>query len=186
MIKRLCPKHSDADLAKIYARPHGHLGFGHGHYLRVQFAIELGKWAKDFYQVSSVGDLSCGDAAIAHGINAKQTYLGDFAPGYQFRGPLNKTLPQIPAVDLFINSETIEHLDDPQEALSQIREKSRVLLLSTPVENWEDSNEEHYWSWDVEGVEEMMTNSGWSPVMHATLDSRYIGEPYKYGFWVAL
>lgn len=185
MIKQLRPFWNEEQLAEIYAQPHNHLLWGHGHYLRIQFSIELGKWAAKNFGLNKLADLSCGNAAAAKGIGCKTTILGDFAPGYDYTGPIEQTIEQIPNVDIFVNLETLEHLEQPGEVLKQIRQKSRYLLLSTPIEAWEDGTPEHYWAWDTEGVESLMRDAGWSANMYATLDSGYIGEPYKYGFWIA-
>jgi len=185
VIKQLRKFWNEQELAEIYAKPHDHTKWGHGHHLRIEFSINLGRWAKQNYRCNSLGDLSCGNAAAAHGIACNNLFLGDFAPGYQFTGPIEQTIYQMPNVDLFVNLETLEHLEEPGEVLKLIRAKSRTLLLSTPIEAWEDGTPEHYWAWDTEGVESLMTEAGWKPTMYATLDSGYIGEAYKYGFWVA-
>jgi len=111
--------------------------------------------------------------------------LGDYAPGYEYTGKLETNLQVIPDVDAYILSETLEHVDDPAYVLSLIREKSDYLVLSTPLECWGDTNSEHYWAWDRQGVEGLMVEAGWTVKAFDSVDSRTYGEPYLYGIWVA-
>jgi hypothetical protein len=183
MIKRLRPKWSDEELKKIYSQPHDHYRFGRGHDVRVKVTIEI---LKDMaYQISakSGADLSCGNAAILNSLDLKNKYLGDFASGYEYQGPLEKTILEVPKVDIYVCSETLEHLDEPEYALHLIRQKSKSLVLSTPIEQWNDTNQEHYWAYDRQGVEELLLGSGWKPDVFLFLDTQVFGEPYKYGIW---
>lgn len=184
---RLRPRHSDEELAAIYETPHDHRLWGHGHHLRVEQAKVFARWIAEWKQLDSVADLSCGNGAIAKatGIPYESIHLGDFAPGYRYAGPLEETVEQIPQVGLFVCSETIEHLDDPALALTKIRDKASYLVLTTPIGAWSDTNTEHYWAWDTKGVEELLSVTGWNPIMFASLNSTYIGEVYNYGLWVA-
>lgn len=182
MIKRLRPKWSDEELAKIYSTPHDHKRFGRGHGIRVEVTQNILRDMAREVGVMSAADLSCGNGAILETLNVKK-YFGDYAPQYQFTGPLEKTIHEIPNVDIYVCSETLEHLDDPGYALKLIREKSRSLVLSTPIEKWDDNNDEHYWAYDREGVEELMKQAGWTPNIFLFLDTTVFGEPYKYGIW---
>lgn len=182
MIKRLRPKWSDEDLKKIYETPHDHFRFGRGHSLRVEVTQNILKDMASLTNASSGADLSCGNGAILDILNITK-YFGDYAPKYQYHGPLEETIHKIPNVDIYVCSETLEHLDDPGYALKLIREKSKSLVLSTPIENWGDTNGEHYWSYDREGVEELLKESGWTPNVFLFLDTTVFGESYKYGIW---
>jgi phosphoserine aminotransferase len=86
-------------------------------------------------------------------------------------------------VSLFICSETLEHLDDPVTALQHMREKAEGLILTTPINAWEDTNKEHYWAWDRGGVEELLTKAGWESNVFVMLDSTVFNETYTYGIW---
>lgn len=182
MIKRLRPKWSDEELQKIYSKPHDHRMYGRGHTLRVEVTQNILKDMARLVGVTSAADLSCGNGAILEVLNVKK-YLGDYAPKYQYQGPLEKTIHEIPNVDIYVCSETLEHLDDPEYALKLIREKSKSLILSTPIEQWDDTNAEHYWAYDREGVEELLTKAGWTPNVFLFLDTQVFREPYKYGIW---
>lgn len=178
---RLRPAHSPGRLAEMYAAPHDHRRW-HDHHLRVDATIALAKWLIGD-ATHAVADLSCGNGAILRAIPATVRVFGDFAPGYEHTGPIEDTIRQIPGVDLFVCSETIEHLDDPDKVLKLIRQKTNALVLSTPVDAWDDGNEQHYWAWSREGVEEMLTAAGFKAATFMALDFRPMGLPYCFGIW---
>lgn len=171
---RLRPKHSDEDLEQIYAKPHDHTQW-EDHRLRVDMTIDLARWMMVRYNCTSIADLSAGNATIVNCLvptlpNVTK-YLGDFAPGYEYTGPIEKTIHQIPNVDMFICSETIEHLDDPDEVLYQIGQKADTLIVSTPInETIDEGNIEHYWSWSTVNVVDMLENTGWDVVVTNVLE----------------
>jgi hypothetical protein len=133
--------------------------------------------------VAAAADLSCGNGAILDGIGAARSYKGDYAPGHAITGPLEQTLDELPNVDLYVCSETLEHLDEPDAVLVRIRSKASLLLLSTPVGAWGDSNPEHYWAWSRADVEEMLTAAGFKTVVYNELDFRPAGMAYAFGIW---
>lgn len=157
---------TDEELARLYAVPHDHRRYPADHDIRVRQTIEVGRWlAKHHRPVKSIADLSCGNAAIANGIAQADTtlYLGDYAPGYEFTGPIEQTLDQLPQVDMLICSETIEHLRAPQDVLEQIWGKARSLVLSTPIGETDGTgNPEHVWGWEVGDIREMLGHVGWT------------------------
>lgn len=179
---------TDAELARLYARPHDHTRYPPDHELRVAVTIQIGRWIGPH---ASIADLSCGNGAIPNGIAAGQIgrslaqpdmYLGDFASGYPYHGPLEQTLEEIPDVDLYVCSETIEHVRDPTEVLNAIHRKSRKLLLSTPIgETVPTDNPEHVWGWDVDDVGEMLHHTGWTVDVCNRLElRRYV---YDFQIW---
>ena len=174
---RLRPKHSDEALAEIYSKPHEHNRW-EDHILRVKMTIALAGYFRD---VKTVADLSAGDATIINAIQAEKKYIGDFAPAYEFVGPIEKTIHEIPNVDLFICSETIEHLDNPDEVLALISKKTKHLILSTPDGEIDDGNPEHYWGWDNEAVRQMLLASGFTPRAFANFRVENLG--YMYQAW---
>lgn len=176
---RLRPAHSDTSLANIYATPHNHTKWA-DHRARVRSTIALAGWFED---VSSVADLSAGDAAIITALDVPTKYIGDFAPRYEFTGALEKTIDQIPTVDLFILSETIEHLDDPDFALRKIRAKTKHLILTTPNSESEKDNPEHYWGWDDTDMRQMLIAAGFNPVIYSSLHFENPGLTYNYQMW---
>lgn len=183
MRQRLRPMPTDDELRRIYARPHQHRQWT-DHRIRVDVTGALVHHM--LRDGGTVADLSCGDAAIAKRLQSShgaQLVLGDFAPGYEYMGPIEETIHQIPKVDLFICSETIEHLDDPDTVLAAIREKTDRLLLSTPDGEVDDANPEHVWGWDSEAVEKMLRSAGFTPEMHTMLDLRPAGGTYCFQIW---
>lgn len=183
MIKKLREFHADEELAKIYAKPHDHKIFGRGHAIRVNTTIQLANDMAHQADAKSVADLSCGNAVIAKALNIEKMILGDYAHGYEYSGPLEVNLEKIDNVDLYICSESIEHVEDPGFVLDSIRSKSKTLVLSTPIDSWYDDNPEHYWAWGRQDVETLLKNAGWSPDVFIMLDTTVFGEPYIYGMW---
>jgi hypothetical protein len=180
-------KHSPEMLREIYAEPHDHSKF-EDHLLRVDATISVAHWMMRDKSKYSVADLSCGNAHIVADLvingNASQQFLGDFAEGYSFVGPIEETINSIPHVDLFVFSETVEHVDDPTFVLNAIREKSDRLVLSTPIdEKFEDNNREHYWAWDIEGMEYLLKRSKWEPVTKIELTYTDWFFPYNFQIW---
>lgn len=185
VIKRLRPSHSQEFLDKLYAEPHNHWLYGRGHGLRVKITQVIAADVAREVQAQTVADLSCGNGDIARSLDLTM-FLGDYASGYEYSGPLEDTLEQIPEVSLYICSETLEHLNNPEKVLSTIRGKAKALVLTTPINAWEDDNKEHYWAWDREGVESLLLKTGWSPNVFASLDSTVFKETYTYGIWGCL
>ena len=181
MRKRLRPAHTPAQLAEIYATPHDHTQWA-DHVARVDATIAIARALADG-PLERGADLSCGSAAVLNALAIAERHLGDFAPGYQYTGPIEETIEQIPDVDLFVCTETLEHLDDPDVVLKQVRAKTRLLVLSTPVDAWDDDNLEHYFAWSQSDVEEMLTAAGFTVAGYAELDFRPYGLVYSFGIW---
>lgn len=160
----------------MYAVPHDHRRYGRGHGERVAATILLASSVP----AQTVADLSCGNAAIATAL-CPSPVLGDAAPGYPIHGPIEETLLQIEPVDMLILSETLEHVDNPQLVLARIADKTRILILSTPLECWGDTNAEHLWAWDRDAVEALAGEFTVKAFTH--VDSTAYGEPYDYGIW---
>lgn len=178
---RLRPAYEPGDLAKIYERPHQHSGW-FDHKVRVETTIAI---AKHFTPVDSIADLSAGDAAIINALDSKNKYIGDYAPGYQYTGPIEATIKQIPKVDMFICSETLEHIDDPDAVLRDIRKKTKLLILTTPDNETSPNNPEHYWGWDTAAVGDMLRGAGFQPQVLNSLNFLTDDYVYNYQMWVA-
>lgn len=158
---RLRPAYAPGDLAALYPVPHDHTRWP-DHLARVDTTIEL---ARELGVPDMVADLSCGDAAIGRALAPGTLILGDFAPGYAITGMIEDTIVHLRHVGMFICSETVEHLDDPDAVLAQIRDRADSLVLSTPLKEYSPVNPEHYWGWDHDGVREMLEFAGWEPVL---------------------
>jgi hypothetical protein len=183
MRRRLRPMPTADELRQLYAVPHDHLGW-EDHVFRVDVTSALAHHLLP--QGGRVADLSCGNALIARRLrdsHGATLVLGDFAPGYQHCGPIEETVELIDPVDLFVCSETVEHLDNPDAVLRQIRAKTDRLLLSTPDGEDDDANPEHIWGWDAEATEKMLRDAGFQPDVHTTVDVRPAGCVYAYQIW---
>jgi hypothetical protein len=185
MRKRLRPMPDKATLDQLYSKPHDHTLWD-DHRIRVDVTGALAHHLTPDKGV--VADLSCGDAMIARRLSQShgaRLILGDYAPGYEYTGPIEETIGKLAdrEADLFICSETIEHLDDPDAVLAAIRRKTGRLLLSTPDGEDDDHNPEHVWGWDAEAVEAMLGVAGFEPIVHTTVDLRHGGGEYAFQIW---
>jgi hypothetical protein len=173
MIERVRPAWTDEELKNIYDHQYDHTTWW-DHIERIEHTIRIGNLVKNYdNKLKTVADLSAGDGAIANGIDIPNKILGDFFPAFEYVGKIEDTIKQIPKVDLFISSETLEHVDNPLEMLKSVRKKTRWLLLSTPENNWGDQNLEHYWAWDKEGVQELLEKAGFEPVYFESIPISY-------------
>ena len=183
---RLRPAPNEMEMALLYPMPHQHTRWP-DHIIRVRETIRM---AEELLPPGAVvADLSCGDAAIARNLAATHgaiLILGDYAHGYPIQGPIEETVLRVApdSVDLWVLSETLEHLDDPELVLRLIRERSKRLVLSTPVGAAGDSNLEHLWSWSADDVAEMLEATGWTVQLHKVLEHP-AGGIYSFGLWLA-
>jgi SAM-dependent methyltransferase len=173
------------ELHSLYQVPHDHRRWV-DHLIRVSVTIAVGAMLP-LKENPRIVDLSCGNGAIAKELgnihNTGDVIVGDFAPGYKIQGPIEETVELVNNVDLFILSETLEHLDDPASVLKKIREKTNFLLMSTPDGEVGNANKEHVWAWDSEYIGELLRECGFNPLIHNTLDLRPAGFVYSYQIW---
>jgi len=149
--------------------------------------------------VRTIADLSAGDGAIPLGIARtldvppENVILGDINPhpgrGFSVTGALPGTLGELSTtdpVDLYVCSETLEHLDDPDFLLEQLRARSRYLFVSTPAdEPLGHGNHEHYWSWGTADLMDMLHAAGWSPIDYMVFTPIFRPESgYDFQMWV--
>lgn len=157
-------------------------------------------------QIRTAADLSCGDGALLNMISRHLTraVLGDLngvpvSASVSCRAQVLETvgdvllpdsLTHLDPVDLFILSETLEHMDDPDDLLLRIGDVARYLFLSTPLEESADSgNLEHYWSWGQADVHWMLEAAGWSPLeleLLRPVSTRDLPGAYTYQLWMAV
>ena len=179
MIKRLRPKWTDEELVGVYDHQYNHTQW-QDHKDRIESTIGfINKFVKG-KKFKTIADLSAGDAAIINAVNIPNKIIGDFYPAFEYQGKIEDTIEQIDPVDVFILSETLEHVDNPLEVLKQIRNKTNYLIVSTPQDNWEDDNQEHYWAWDKDGVEQLLKDANFTPI-------EYTSETlwYTHQYWIA-
>lgn len=172
----------------MYATPHRHDTFP-DHLPRIVCTVEVGQQLRTLADMDDrpilMADLSCGDAAIltALTVPGDDVIRGDLAPGYSLTGHITVNLTRIGIVDLYVCCETLEHLNMPADTLADIRDHTDLLLLSTPVDAWQDDNPEHIWAWSKTDVEDMLTEASFSVAVYQELDMRPQGYPYCWGIW---
>ncbi len=180
-MKRLRPKYSDEELSQIYATPHDHTKWP-DHIHRVEETIRLSNQWLDIPEAFGA-DLSCGDGEILRRLNVMYRIYGDYAPGYAYQGPIEKSLEDLSYVDVFVLCETLEHLNDPVGVLKKIRKKTDRLILSTPDTNGDD-NPEHYWSWNRDDIGEMLEVVGFRPSRFHAIHYEELPDSYTYQLWL--
>ena len=185
MIKQLRPFYAPEELAAIYTRPYDHTRW-EDHIIRVSVTTHIGRWMRDHVHASSAADLSCGDGAILRGLDLEDSLYGDLvaAPHVTWVGNLTDTVINGEGllVDLYILSETLEHVEDPRALLGALRLKAAALVLSTPEGEEGDENLEHYWGWDREDIRLLLEETGWTPVISTLLNPQVPGG-YTYQIW---
>ena len=136
MIERLRRTYTEEELAEVYDHKYDHTQWL-DHIVRVQETIRIANLVPSFIPgLKTVADLSAGDAAIINGVKIDTKIIGDYVEGYDYCGKIEDTIEQIPKVDMFILSETLEHVNHPLNVLKAIRKKTSWLVLSTPEDNW--------------------------------------------------
>lgn len=186
---RLKPAWNSAQLADLYSATHDYRGWL-DHRLRVPVTSRLAQWLADEYSFTSAADLSCGEGAALNALTTPVVtkHYGDIVSGWPFCGPIEKTITEIPPVDLLICGETIEHLDDPDSFLVVTRKQVKSLVVSTPVGSWGDGTPGHYWAWDRESVEAMLRTAGFTVVTYLFIDFSGLRNtlPHDFGIWACL
>lgn len=178
---RLRPTPTGDELAAMYPAPHDHRAYGAGHDLRVRASIAVGQWLADDCDAALVADLTAGVGTIASGIahpRGADVILGDLATTGQ---RIEDSAQALEPVDVYICTETLEHLDDPAAALDLIRAKARRLLVSFPHRDDVDDNPEHLWQWTVTEAEALLHETGWRPLTSLVL--QVPDGPYRYSIW---
>ena len=181
MRTRLREAYTPEHVAALYEPGYDHT-IWRDHRDRVQRTIEF--TLTNALDIRSIADLSAGDGAIpltvAKEANVTDISLGDMSPAwvdYAHHGAIEDTITDLSPVDLFICSETLEHLDDPDAVLVAIRGKAKRLILSTPCDETL-KNPEHYWAWGAADIAAMLEDVGWQPtayqfIEYQSLDVRY-------------
>jgi hypothetical protein len=188
MIKRLRPAYTDEELTQVYATQYDHTRW-EDHRQRVTFTQQFIREVMEERDCCTVADLSCGDGAIALGLGIARDdiILGDYIANetYQRHGRIEDTVLTLPQVDLFILSETIEHIDKPHYLLKDIREKADTLVLTTPLGEEDTGNPEHYWGWDRDGIDTVLEQAGWWPDRCVLFTPDVPQVYYTYQVWMA-
>lgn len=177
---------------------------------RLAQTIALTKWVIKTYHPQSIADLSIGNGEVTNELIKEfpsLTYrLGDISQlninkaidkhgytgeniTYSYNDIIKELSTNFPSnVDLFISSETLEHLDNPDLALQLINTKSKYLVLTTP----EDENPVdrlHYWVWGANDIEKMLKDAGFIPLVYQKIDNsrnKHFSNLCSYQMWFCL
>jgi hypothetical protein len=187
--RQLRPFYTDEELAGVYPAMYDHTRWD-DHVERVARTVEIVTWWGETKGWYDGVDLTCGDGAILRALLTNGTvqtaYYGDlvFADHLDVVGRVEDTLPAhtVPnrPTDLYICSETLEHVQDPDTLLRQVRAMAANAVFTTPVDETEvHGNPEHYWGWGVDDVRAMLVEAGWDPKRLTVLDLPF----YKFQVW---
>lgn len=147
------------------------------HSLRIQRTTEIAQRLIDEHGLKTCADLSAGDRSIPSGLrNLTSLNTAD--------GNIEEDVVSLADVDLFICTETIEHLEAPWTVLEEIASRAKWLVLSTPIdEHPAVGNYEHYWSFTVQDIHDMLTQSLFRD-LHCEILTR-AEWTYTYQIWTA-
>jgi hypothetical protein len=162
---------------------HTNLANCHNRFIHQNVIVAFGE---GFGKVSSIADLSAGDARVPRALADYSDIipiLGDYADyGYQYTGPIEVTMIMMPPVELYVSTNTLEHLNNPDAHLALVRQKCEKLLLSVPIDE-HDAGGQHLWFWTREGVEDMTKAAGFAVQAYCELDEGPVWEHFKFGIW---
>ncbi len=179
MRKQLRPFYTPEEYANVYSTQFNHANWS-AHIERVNKTIRvLDKFAYNTHS-QSVADLSCGDGAILEG--SRHPWQKKWTGDYTTTGPIETTIQLLPHVDMFVLSETLEHIEDPDDLLVKIRDRTDHLLLTTPHGEDTDENPQHYWGWDREALALMLDAAGFN-VGECELFTPKSNEYYTFQIW---
>jgi hypothetical protein len=188
MRRQLRPFYTDEELAGVYPAMYDHTRWD-DHVKRVSQTVDIVmRWGAGRKWFDGI-DLTCGDGAILRALQAngtvQTTYYGDLvhADHLDVIGKVEDTMSGellMDKWDLYICSETLEHVQDPDTLLRNARALARNAVFTTPIdETPEYGNPEHYWGWGLEDIHDMLVDAGWSPEPAVVLDLPF----YKFQVW---
>lgn len=169
-------------LAKLYGHTYVYKQWPE-HKIRIQETIKIVQSVVNALgEDVVVADMSCGDEAIVDGLDGVSLAItNDITHG---DGGIEVTTKTMRSCDVFICSETIEHLEAPWTVLEQIAAKTQWIVLSTPLdESPEIDNYEHYWSFTEEDVNTLLHQAGFKD-----RKVQFLTQPkwtYAYQVWTA-
>ena len=133
------------------------------HTLRLERTRQIAQDLIYEHDLRNVADYSCGDGTLIRGLKMfndagyEATDVGKGDP------PIEEMVLTMPFTDLFICTETIEHLEAPWTVLEWVARRARYIVLSTPLDESPDiGNYEHYWSFTEWDVATILAQSGFS------------------------
>ena len=180
-VRKLRRFHDAATLRAIYDHTYNS-GQWPEHVQRVTFTRELIQRLIDEHGLTTMADLSAGDTEVTKSLRGLDSrHYRDYSDNGDDILDLLAALAR--PVDLFVCTETIEHLEAPWTVLERIREKTKWLVLSCPNNESNTENWEHYWSFTQNDVRDMLTHAEFTDVnLHLLCGS---GWNYDYQIWTA-
>lgn len=174
-MKKLRRFYDAEKLAEIYSRQYDHTQWEE-HRTRVRLTVDIAQRLIDTHHLTTAADWSAGDRAITNALTGL-----DFL--YTADGAIELTLDSDTRLyDLFICTETIEHLEAPWTVLEKIAKIAKFIVVSTPIdEDPEIDNYEHYWSFTTEDVRDMLTHAGFVELNCTRISSD--DWTYAYQIW---
>jgi len=176
--KQLRPFYSPQELTEVYSKQYDSSSWV-DHQLRITYTADILR----IMNPKNVADLSCGDGLIVTQAGLiPNSVMGDYTPGWDEQGRIEETIHSLrdDTVDVFLLSETLEHVEDPDALLYAIRRKAKRLLLSTPNGEDDDRNPQHYWGWDTNDIDRMLRAADW----HYRVPTLFCPPPGYYTFQI--
>jgi hypothetical protein len=149
------------------------------HTARIVQTRHIGRQLVVEHGLKTGADLSCGDGFIIGNLGLERIVTNDVTMGRSIEETVTQLLDP---VDLFVCTETIEHLEAPWTVIERIAEKTKWILLSTPLD--EDpaiDNYEHYWSFTEQDVTQMLAAAGFGQLRCTHLQND--DWTYTYQVW---
>lgn len=180
-MKKLRRFYTPEELKNIYAGEHNPHRWPE-HTERINLTRAIAQRLIDANRLKTVADLSCGDGSLVLGLeNIRAQTMCDI----HSHAPIEETVRLLESVDLFICTETIEHLEAPWTVLECVAPKTKYIVLSCPFE--EDpaiGNYEHYWSFDASDVANMLMQAGFGALQSNIISGE--GWTYTYQIWTGM
>lgn len=191
MRQRTNAKFTDSELAIVYN------GYDSSQWMNHRFRVDLSasiiNRMIDEWPIESVADLAVGDGRIIGQLLEVHRVVYDIAEANidnlsieceKTVADIDTSSVEMPEVDLVILSEILEHIENPDQILKNVRSKTKYIFISTPLNEGIHVNPQHYWVWDDEGVGKMIEEAGFHKLAYLTF--QFFPEQALYQIWVAV
>lgn len=172
------------ELRQVYGHPYQpHLHAEHTQ--RLEYTAMVADALINNHGIQTAADLSAGDRTLVHRLGGEARFDRVVTHDLSDDGrDIFVALLELEPVDLFLLTETVEHLEAPWDLLEQVWWKTRWLLLTCPLtEPPGTGNWEHYWSFDLVDLRAMLEQAGYVDLEVDTLSGS--NWTYTYQIWTA-